>query len=278
MLDLFEVVTGDIDSRSDLPEAAGQEVELRSLAGRSAAREVPHWTKGLRVGFDTETTGVDPATARIVSAAVVHRVPDTMTEVKVWLIDPGVDIPAAATAVHGFTTEYVREHGQPAAEALNEIAEELASQLVNGAPVVVYNATYDLPLLETELRRYGLPSLRERMNIDDYHVLDPLVLDRWVDKYRKGKRKLGDLVAHYGISVFDDLHTADIDVLATLDVLEAMTRKWPQIGVTEIEHLQAIQVNAHHAWAQGMNEWFARNGINRAEIPTGWFPTAVSVF
>ena len=247
--------------------------DLFSSVGHDAISSIrPHWTKGLRIGFDTETTGVDIETARIVSAAVVHRVPQTMTEVKVWLLDPGVDIPAAATAVHGFTTEHVREHGQDAATGLDEIANELASQLANGSPVVVYNATFDLPLLEAELRRYGLPSLKERIGADDYHILDPLVLDRWVDRYRKGKRKLGDLISFYGVQVFDDLHSADIDVLAMLDVLEAMTKMWPQIGATELEQLKSIQVNAHREWAQGLNEWMAKKGLNREAIPLHWTP------
>ena len=72
------------------------------------------WTDGPLLGFDTETTGVDVDNDRIVTAALVRR-DATGTHVRSWLIDPGVDIPEAAAAIHGVSTEHAREHGRPAA-------------------------------------------------------------------------------------------------------------------------------------------------------------------
>jgi len=224
----------------------------------------------MRVGFDTETTGVDTSTARIVTAALIIRVPDTLTETKTWLLDPGVEIPPETTAVHGITTEHARQHGQPAAEGLEEIAETLAEHLRNDAPVVVYNASFDLPLLEAELARHGLPTLEERVGTKHYPVLDPLVLDRWVDRYRKGKRKLSDLTAHYGVTVEDELHNAEVDVLAMLDVLEEMARRWPQIGMTALDQLRAVQANAHYEWASNFNEWLRSQGATRPGPSEVW--------
>ncbi|MCL1800966.1 MAG: exonuclease domain-containing protein [Promicromonosporaceae bacterium] len=228
------------------------------------------WTRTRRIGFDTETTGVDCTTARIVTAAIVIRVPDIHTEVKKWLLNPEVDIPPETTAVHGITTEYAREFGQSAAEGLEEIAAELASHLVDGAPVVVFNASFDLPLLDADLRRHGLPTMAERVGHNSYPVLDPLVLDRWVDQYRKGKRKLGDLVNHYQVKVSEDLHDAAVDTVATLDVLEKMSRIWPQIGTTELEQFRAIQSNAHRRWATGFNDWLRRQGSTREGPSLVW--------
>jgi len=244
-----------------------------SIGGDDIRSERDSWARRMRVGFDTETTGVDPASARIVSAAVVVRVPDTMTQVKVWLLDPGVDIPPETTAVHGFTTEHVRAVGQPAREGLNEIADEIARHLAVGAPLVVYNAPFDLPLLSAELQRHGLPSIKERIGRDDYHVLDPLVLDRWVDRYRKGKRKLIDLLTEYGVTVSDGLHTAEVDVLAMLDVLEAMCRRWPQIGASELAQLRLIQETAHREWAENFNAWLLQKGYTRPGPTLTWAPT-----
>jgi len=225
----------------------------------------------MRIGFDTETTGVNPATARIVTAALVIRVPDTLTETTTWLLDPGIEIPPETTAIHGVSTEHARNHGIPAAEGLNQIAEALAEHLRNDAPVVVYNAAFDIPLLEAELNRHGLDSLADRVGHPHYPVLDPLVLDRWVDRYRRGKRKLGDLVEHYGVSVDDDgLHNAHVDVLATLDVLEEMARRWPQIGTTALDQLRAVQVNAHYEWATGFNEWLLSKGRTGGGASTTW--------
>ena len=77
------------------------------------------WHDGPLVGFDTETTGVDVATDRIVTAAVVTR-DATGTRARTWLIDPGVPIPPAATAVHGITTEQARTEGRAPRAALDE--------------------------------------------------------------------------------------------------------------------------------------------------------------
>ena len=106
------------------------------------------WVDGAVVGFDTETTGVDVTTDRIVTAAVVRR-HGTSTSVRSWLLYPGVEIPQAAAAIHGISTDHARRHGADPTRALDEIADELAAALVRGEPLVAYNASFDLSLLDT---------------------------------------------------------------------------------------------------------------------------------
>lgn len=228
------------------------------------------WAEGPLVGFDTETTGVDVARDRIVTAAVVLRIPGVSTEVRTWLIDPGVEIPAEAAAIHGVTTEHARAHGMSPGVALEEIAAELTAHLREGIPVVAYNAAFDLSLLDAELARHGLATLPERLGRAVTPVLDPLVIDRWQDRYRRGKRRLGDLVLHYGVEAADDLHSADVDVLATLDVLAALVRAFPALGSLSLEDLHRAQVGAHHAWARGFNEWRARQGHEGPGASLSW--------
>src|SRR5690606_385575 len=115
------------------------------------------------------------------------------TTAHTWLIDPGIEIPAAATAVHGISTEHARMHGRSPVAALEEVATEIAKAFSTGTPVVAFNACYDLTLLETELRRHELPTVAERVGGPLCPVIDPLVLDREHDRYRKGKRTLGQL-------------------------------------------------------------------------------------
>ncbi|PZR54913.1 DNA polymerase III subunit epsilon [Xylanimonas oleitrophica] len=228
------------------------------------------WAEGPLVGFDTETTGVDVTRDRIVTAAVVLRVPGVSTHVRTWLVDPGVEIPAEAAAIHGVTTEHARAHGQAPAEALEEIAAELAGHLREGVPVVAYNAAFDLSLLDAELARHGLPTLPERLGRAVGPVLDPLVLDRWLDRYRPGKRRLGDLVTHYGVQGTGDLHSADVDVLATLDVLDALVRRHEDVALMSLEQLHLAQVGAHRDWATSFNDWRARKGLEGPGASTAW--------
>src|SRR5690606_32132505 len=136
---------------------AGRLVDDDDGAGAPEGRAMQSWVTGPFLGFDTETTGVDPRTDRIVSAALVMR--DARgTRQRTWLVDPGVEIPQPASAVHGITTDHVRAEGLPPHQALEEIAAELTRATAAGVPVVVYNACFDIRLLEHELTRWGLPT------------------------------------------------------------------------------------------------------------------------
>lgn len=233
------------------------------------------WCDGPFVGFDTETTGVDTAKDRIVTAAVVIRGEDGVPETRTWLINPGVDIPAAATAVHGVTTAQARAEGVSPCDGLEEIAAVLAEHLQRGTPLVVFNAGFDIPLLEAELARHGLPTLAERLGGPVMPVIDPLVIDRWQDRFRRGGRRLGNLVDHYGVTVDSHgLHNAEADVLAMLDVLHAQLRRWPNVAAMPLELLHAEQARAHRDWAVGFNEWLARKG-KVADVNPEWlsYPT-----
>src|SRR5699024_7823162 len=46
------------------------------------------WSSGPLLGFDTETTGVDPENDRLVTAALVLRA-DGRTTTRGWIVDPG---------------------------------------------------------------------------------------------------------------------------------------------------------------------------------------------
>lgn len=227
------------------------------------------WTQGALLGFDTETTGIDVEQDRIVTAALVRR-DATGTHVRTWLIDPGVEIPAAAAAIHGITTEVARAQGVEPAGALEEIATDLAAALSRNVPVVAYNASFDLGLLDAELRRHGLRTLPERLGTGVAPVIDPLVLDRANARYRPGKRKLADLCKVYSVTDDGNLHTADVDVVATLDVLEKIVRAYPQLGELSLGDLHTYQVGAHREWAEGFNAWRRDRGLTGPGADVAW--------
>lgn len=231
------------------------------------------WVDGPIVGFDTETTGVDVTSDRLVTAAVVHRDAQA-TRVHTWLADPGVPIPAGATAIHHISTAMAQADGESAATVIAAVADELEAALSAGIPIVAFNAAFDLQLIEAELVRHGLPTLHERLDGRVAPVLDPLVIDRAVEPYRRGPRRLGTLCAIYHVST-GELHDAAADVVATLDLLRAMVIAHPQLAGLGLEGLHAAQVDAHLAWATSYNSWAAAKAPDRTPAPLGW-PFAAS--
>lgn len=229
------------------------------------------WTEAPLLGFDTETTGTNVAKDRIVTVALVHSVgPGRENEtVATWLIDPEMEIPEPAQRVHGISTEHARAHGMNAAAALDEVAALIAEALAKDVPLVAFNISFDLAILENELTRLGLPTLVQRLGHDIAPVIDGLVIDRGVDRYRKGKRTLTDVLAHYGLEQDGRLHTADVDVSATLDVVRAIAAKYPQVASSTLEELHREQVGWHRRWAEGMNEWLTKKG-KTPDVNTAW--------
>ena len=231
------------------------------------------WLDNPMVGFDTETTGISTTTDRIVTAAIITRTGAEVTA-RTWLINPGVPIPERATEVHGITTAYAVEFGMSPPTALAEIADVLASALASGIPVVGFNAQYDLSILEAELARHGLPTLAQRLPGGIRPVVDPLVLDRHLDRYRRGKRKLIDMCGTYGVAVVaDDLHAADADVLATLDLVHAIAARYPAVGAVELSDLHDQQVEAHRVWATEFSAWLRSKGTVD-DLPSPTWPVS----
>lgn len=198
------------------------------------------WTHRIAV-FDTESTGVDPVEARLVTAFVgmldgngdLERGTD-------WLADPGVEIPAQASAVHGITTEVARAEGEPISEVLEKIVASLDWINRHAIPLVIYNAPYDLTLLDSECRRHGVTPPQEGIR-----VVDPLVIDRAVDKFRKGKRTLTDSAAVYGVELLD-AHDAAADAIAAGHLALALSQKYPAEVDVPLDQLHDMQI----AWCQ----------------------------
>ena len=223
----------------------------------------PGWHSGLLGSYDCETTGTDPFSARLVSAAFVTSVGDRHE----FLVDPGVEIPEGAAAVHGISTEHARAHGAKPEEALERIAALLADHLGAGAPLIVFNAPFDLTLLEAELERHGLKALRDRVEAVA-PIVDPLLIDRTLDRYRKGSRTLEAQCGHYGVTI-ENAHDACADALAALEVATAQVLRFPELAEASAAELHARQAE----WKVAAEEDFAAYRARRGEayVPEpGW--------
>ncbi|WP_354643948.1 exonuclease domain-containing protein [Kitasatospora camelliae] len=211
-----------------------------------------------RAGFDTETTSPDPETARIVTAALVFRGGNKPAQDYTWLINPGVEIPAEATAIHGITTEQAQAEGQDPKVALEEIADMLTRAIAYGMPIVAFNLSFDWTVFDRDLRRHGLAPMTERLvGIAAPALIDPHVIDKQVDRYRKGSgmRKLQPTADVYGIEI-TDWHTAQADALAALLIAEAQFERYPWLADRGPAGLYEAQQTWRREQQAGLQEWF----------------------
>ena len=128
-------------------------------------------------------------------------------------INPERDSEEGALAVHGLTTEFLRDKPKFA-----EIAEEMRDY-IRGAEVIIHNAPFDLGFLNNEFKLLGLPTFTEHCT----SVIDTLVHAK---EMHPGKRNsLDALCDRYGVSnAHRKLHGALLDAELLADVYLSMTR------------------------------------------------------
>jgi DNA polymerase-3 subunit epsilon len=233
---------------------------------------VSNWADDEFACFDLETTGLVYATTRIVTSCVAvipaathdpdgRRLPRP-PDVSSLLADPGIEIPKEASDVHGITTEYAREHGMDAATVVDEVTASLAGLLGMGVPVVGANLQYDLTILHRECRRYGYATLDERLCGRLMPIIDVMVIDRALDRYRSGGRKLEDLARHYGVK-FDGAHNSTEDALAAGRIAWMQATAGPNengldVGAMRPAELHAAQVKWKAAQAANFAAYLRR--------------------
>ena len=201
---------------------------------------------------DAESTGIDVFNDRIVQWVISLADADgNLLETREWIIDPGIEVPEEAAAVHGFTTEFLRENGMAPAQALNEISSVLMEN--RHLTWVFFNANYDLSILDAEFRRHGITDRFGAYVAKHVRLFDGLVVDRAKDKYRKGSRKLENVAAHYGVP-FDPeaAHKADYDVEITAKVAARVAEKF---GIPTTAEQKAWYAE----WAEGLEKYLRRS-------------------
>ncbi|HKG02625.1 MAG TPA: exonuclease domain-containing protein [Conexibacter sp.] len=226
------------------------------------------WHQRRLAAFDLETTGIDSESDRIVTAAV-SVVGDGLPPVfHAWLLDPGIEIPAGASAVHGITTERARAEGRPPLEAVEQIVATLAEQLLQGVPVIAFNARFDLTCLDREARRHGIAPLIDRVGPDGMLVVDPYVLDKQVDRFRKGKRTLGAVCAHYNVPL-DEAHASHADALAAARVAWRLGQAFEELSTLDLPTLHGQQIRWAAEQAASFEDYLRRNGRDE-RIESAW--------
>jgi CBS domain-containing protein len=199
---------------------------LRRIHGRPDQLNPPAGATPLfainAVSLDTETTGLDPANARIVQIGVIDISNGELKSETAWeqIVDPGTPIPDVASKIHGISDADVS--GSPDLATLwPELTERLGGRVVIG-----HSIGFDLSVLHAEARRAGLDWQKPRAlcvrmlamlvapSLAD-HSLDALA--NWLDIGIENRhRALGDAVATAAVftALLPRLKSAGISTLA----------------------------------------------------------------
>jgi DNA polymerase-3 subunit epsilon len=162
--------------------------------------------------FDTETTGLDPATGdRVIEVAALELVNDLPTGRHFHaLIDPERDIPEEVTRIHGFSS--VDLEGKP---KFADIAADLVA-FFGDARLIAHNAPFDFRFLEFEFARLNLPPL------DLERMVDTLVLAK--TRFPGMPNSLDALCRRFAIDLSQrTTHNALLDCRLLADVYVELT-------------------------------------------------------
>jgi len=186
--------------------------------------------------IDVETTGLDPATCRVVEVAirVIQPGPAGSRTVEEYAstVDVGVDVPPGAAAVHGLTKGFLARTGTPPATVWENVA-----RLLEGRPLVAHNARFDRDFVASELLH---------LDLDAEPVIDPA---RWLDTVNLSRRLLPELEAHGLPALYYALypdpptrptfHRAGEDVQVLQRVLDELLRRFAADQLKTLENLLA---------------------------------------
>lgn len=231
------------------------------------------WVQREMLAFDLETTGVDLFQDVPVSFALVSFRRGRAIGARTAVVNPGRRIPDAATAVHGITTARAAAEGMPLDDAVHLLAESILRASRRGVPLVGMKLDFDLTILDTQWRRITGRGLEDCGFQGP--VVDALVLDRHVDRFRGGSRRLSDLCAHYEVA-HAGAHDARADAAAAGGVVVAICRRFPEIRRRRLAELHADQRMWHRTWASTYDAWRRHEGLPTLEMGEEQWPIALA--
>lgn len=156
--------------------------------------------------YDTETTGIRTDKDRIVEIAAFDPVLGTTFEM---LVNPGISIPAEASAVHHISDAMVADK-----PGFAEVAVAFQSFCTGDVVLIAHNNdSFDLPMLRNEFARYEIP-------LPEWKFFDTL---KWARRYRPDlpRHSLQFLREAYGVAA-NNAHRALDDVIVLHQVFSQM--------------------------------------------------------
>ena len=195
------------------------------------------------VVMDTETTGLDTASDRIVEIAAIRITdgraePDSAFQV---LVNPGIAVPASSTSIHTITDADVAD-----ADGIAEVI-PVFSRWTGNAIMIGYSIGFDLAMLKAEHQRHGLRWSAPR-SLDVRHLVELVAEDL-------PEQSLDTAAAWLGVPVAGR-HRALGDATVTLNLFQALLPKLKQRGIITLaqaeraclERASRYHGEAHAGW------------------------------
>lgn len=156
--------------------------------------------------FDLETTGTNVGKDKIVEICILKVNPDASRESKTWLVNPEMPIPKESTEIHGISDDDIKD-----APTFRQIASKIM-ELIAGSDLGGFNSNrFDVPLLAEELLRADI----------DFDLSKFRLVDAQTIFHKKEPRNLSAAYSFYCGKNLENAHSAEADVLATFEVLDA---------------------------------------------------------
>lgn len=166
------------------------------------------------VFFDLETTGTNLQSDRIVEISYIKVFPNGKEQEKTLRVNPGMPIPAEATAIHHITDEDVAN-----APVFKQVAKEIA-QVFLGSDIGGFNSNkFDVPLLNEEFIRADV----------DFDFTKCRFVDVQTIFHKMEQRTLSAAYKFYCHKELDGAHSANADTRATYEVLKAQLDMYEQL-------------------------------------------------
>jgi DNA helicase-2/ATP-dependent DNA helicase PcrA len=221
--------------------------------GEPFAPLIEAWHKGSLVVFDFETTGLDPSQDEICEIAATRRGPDGSHEGETrFHAYIKTERPVGESSqIHGYTDEFLAEHGRPASVVIPEFIEYLGGSVLTGHNI----NGFDVFFLRTALRNLGLDEVQPL-------CFDTLEITRRL--FRTLKRySLSALSTHFGINL-DHAHEAHADVEANAALIDVLCKR---LDETAAARRIAVRNNAprFEPFARKLARWRERMAVERPD-------------
>jgi DNA polymerase-3 subunit epsilon len=161
-----------------------------------------------------ETTGINPATDRIVEISYLKIHPNGKEESRTYRVNPGIPIPKEASEIHHITDEMVAD-----CPGFKEVGQIIAND-IKGCDLAGFNSNrFDVPLLAEEFLRNDI----------DLDMSARKLIDVQVIFHKMEQRNLRAAYRFYCDKELEDAHSAEADTRATYEVLKAQLERYPEL-------------------------------------------------